>query len=142
MCLECYHILVGRRGIQHGTNTACLEYCHILQSAREEYNRKQTQRASSAVIFYSQQERNTIGNKHSLPRVLSYSTVSRRVIQQETNTACLECCHILQSAGGEYNSRQTHGTLGAISLSSDFLPCSQQRIDVYSVQGLSYKVLN
>ena len=99
-----------------------------------EYNRKQRQCASavifysqqegnttgnkqcalSAVIFYSQQEGNTTGNKHSMPRVLSYSTVSRRGIQQETNTVCLECCHIQQSAGGEYNTKLTQRASSAV----------------------------
>jgi primosomal replication protein N len=124
--------------------------CAVIFYSQQEGN-NQTQRASSAVIFYSQREGNKTGNKHSVPQALSYSTVSSRGIQeekntaclecchilvsmrgiqQETNTACLECCHILQSARGEYNSRQTHGTVSAISLSSDLPPCPQQRINV------------
>lgn len=44
--------------------------CHMLQRAWREYNRRKAQGASSAVLFYSEQEGNTTAGRHKAPQML------------------------------------------------------------------------
>ena len=72
------------------------------------------------VTRYREIEQNRTGDRHRVPRLLSYSTVSRKGIQQQADTRRLRCC------------------IRNIRLP----PCSQHRINDYSVQGISYKAFN